>query len=158
VNPDIKAKWLEDLRSGNFRQGRAVLHRVTRDDNGKIVHEFCCLGVLCEQAVAAGVVERTFVGDASGTGHYRYHAPGVDGACYGDANYLPRVVAEWAGLDTHSPGVVDPHSFGGSVSLADLNDSWRHDFNTLATMIENSPSVGLHPDTPEDDTDDWIMA
>lgn len=37
---DIKAKWLEALRSGRYQQGRAILR--SPDNN------FCCLGVLCD--------------------------------------------------------------------------------------------------------------
>lgn len=36
----LKAKWLEALRSGKYKQGRGKLRSV--DD------EFCCLGVLCD--------------------------------------------------------------------------------------------------------------
>ena len=40
MNPEIKAKWVEALRSGKYEQGRDVL-RTT--DN-----KFCCLGVLAD--------------------------------------------------------------------------------------------------------------
>jgi hypothetical protein len=40
MNPDIKQKWVEALRSGKFKQCRKVL----RNDAG----EMCCLGVLRE--------------------------------------------------------------------------------------------------------------
>lgn len=39
MNQEIKAKWLEALRSGKYQQTRKVL----RDSNG-----YCCLGVLCD--------------------------------------------------------------------------------------------------------------
>lgn len=39
MNREIKKKWLEALRSGNYKQGS---HRL-RDGN-----TFCCLGVLCD--------------------------------------------------------------------------------------------------------------
>ncbi len=42
MNPELKAKWLEALRSGKFTQGRTVL----KDSFG----HYCCLGVLCEVA------------------------------------------------------------------------------------------------------------
>ena len=41
MKPEIKAKWVEALRSGDFKQGKGYLNN--RDDNS-----FCCLGVLCE--------------------------------------------------------------------------------------------------------------
>ena len=39
MDAEIKRKWVEALRSGNYQQGRNHLHR----DN-----KFCCLGVLCQ--------------------------------------------------------------------------------------------------------------
>ncbi len=41
---DIKAQWLEALRSGNYVQGTGNL--AFKDDKGVMCH--CCLGVLCE--------------------------------------------------------------------------------------------------------------
>lgn len=41
MKADLKAKWLEALRSGKYEQGRGALL-----DGGK----YCCLGVLCEVA------------------------------------------------------------------------------------------------------------
>lgn len=40
MNLTIKNKWLEALRSGNYKQGQKVLRS---QDN-----KFCCLGVLCD--------------------------------------------------------------------------------------------------------------
>jgi hypothetical protein len=39
MDPEIKAKWVEALRSGRYEQGRMML-----------LHEgrYCCLGVLCD--------------------------------------------------------------------------------------------------------------
>lgn len=39
MNAELKAKWIEALRSGRYEQGRERL----RSDDG-----FCCLGVLCD--------------------------------------------------------------------------------------------------------------
>lgn len=39
LDPQIKAKWLEALRSGKYEQGEGRLNK----DN-----QFCCLGVLCD--------------------------------------------------------------------------------------------------------------
>jgi hypothetical protein len=40
MNPEIKTKWIETLRSGKYKQGKGRLR--TKDDH------YCCLGVLCE--------------------------------------------------------------------------------------------------------------
>ena len=39
MNPELKAKWVEALRSGKYTQARGALHR--KDGS------YCCLGVLC---------------------------------------------------------------------------------------------------------------
>lgn len=46
----IKRKWLKALRSGEYQQGMRRLASV----NGQTT--YCCLGVLCDLAVKAGVV------------------------------------------------------------------------------------------------------
>lgn len=40
MEASLKAKWIEALRSGKYKQGRLALR--TRNDH------FCCLGVLCD--------------------------------------------------------------------------------------------------------------
>lgn len=46
MNPEIKAKWVADLRSGKFAQGRRILCQFgVKDEQPK----FCCLGVLATQ-------------------------------------------------------------------------------------------------------------
>ena len=43
MDPELKAKWLEALRSGKYRQAVGALRR--NADSGD---SFCCLGVLCD--------------------------------------------------------------------------------------------------------------
>ena len=52
MKQEIKQQWITALRSGNYPQGRGYLRRI--DDDGK--EGYCCLGVLCELAVNAGVI------------------------------------------------------------------------------------------------------
>jgi hypothetical protein len=40
MKTEIKTKWVDALRSGNYSQGKEVLR--SKDNN------FCCLGVLCD--------------------------------------------------------------------------------------------------------------
>lgn len=112
MNPEVKTKWLAALRSGQFKQGRGRLARVTPEGE-----EFCCLGVLCELAVQEGVAKRKldweiFVYDFS-------------------EHYLPETVAEWSGLDDGQgcrPGTFD--------SLSVLNDDRCYTFDQIADIIE----------------------
>lgn len=41
MNPEIKVKWLEALRSGEYKQGKSSLYNRLHDS-------YCCLGVLLE--------------------------------------------------------------------------------------------------------------
>ena len=41
MDPELKAKWVAALRSGEFKQGTTLLHSTVYDT-------YCCLGVLCE--------------------------------------------------------------------------------------------------------------
>lgn len=142
----IKAEWLERLRSGEINQGVGKLHISTRNEDGTERHEFCCLGVLCELAVAAGVVERV---DVTAEGF-----AGTDETVYGYAptegenagvpypHYPPPAVAKWAGLpygDTN-PYVTrydgpDPEVPTGRQVIANVNDEGAT-FEDIAKIIE----------------------
>src|SRR5690348_17476896 len=101
MDPQIKAEWVAALRSGEYRQGSGTL----RSDQD----EFCCLGVLCDLAVKAGVpgitveerhsqVSNTLLGYAYGGPEI----PDVKGSTTSYA-YLPAAVMAWAGLDSENP-------------------------------------------------------
>lgn len=122
MNPEIKAQWVADLRSGEFEQGQNYLNA-----DGKL----CCLGVLCEQAVKAGIIES---GEDNGIIFYD-----------GKENVLSETVRAWAGLPEAGPEIVN--EFNPSVTvddtpvaLAELNDGengWeRHTFEQIADLIE----------------------
>jgi len=85
MDPGIRAAWVAALRSGEYQQGKANLRAA---DN-----TYCCLGVLCELAVQAGVARawRAKAGDRwlyYGTSHLRENASG---------GYPPPVVGTWSG-------------------------------------------------------------
>src|SRR5438093_12569523 len=82
MNPKIKQDWIERLRSGLYAQGQ---RRLRRDTISEPKH--CCLGVLCELAVEAGVISPSIVygsSDVTAYGHEPY--------------FLPKQVQEWAGI------------------------------------------------------------
>jgi hypothetical protein len=119
MKPEIKAKWIEALRSGEYAQGRLAL----RTDDG-----YCCLGVLCDLAAKAGVVE--WLGDDEDEepwdGKYLCYAP--DDFNERENLVLPDSVAAWAGLEDKAPKVEDRW-------LATLNDHGKT-FAEIADMIE----------------------
>lgn len=79
----IKELWIEALTSGEYKQGRRLLHNI---DN-----EFCCLGVLCDlhsKETGEKWMQPALFHDHTG---HRYN---------GYSGILPDVVMEWAGLDS----------------------------------------------------------
>jgi hypothetical protein len=119
MNPRIKQRWLDALRSGEYKQTTETL----RDENG-----FCCLGVLCDihaKERGANWVKRI-----------------ESYELYGEVQLLPLSVQEWAGLDNDMGGVVDfEYEGGGEIhlradTLPEINDSWHKDFNEIADLIE----------------------
>jgi len=110
MNPEIKQLWVDALRSGDYNQTTGVLH----DGFG-----YCCLGVLCDLAVKAGVVSEV---DPNGIAHRAVY----DGADL----ILPNTVREWAGLESSEPGLPN-----GDL-LTELNDERRESFKYIAYRIE----------------------
>lgn len=124
MNPDVRRTWVAALRSGEYAQASGKLTRLRED--GSRAH--CCLGVLCELAVEAGVL-----------------APGVDAGlrvveygARGAFNYLPAEVVTWAQLDDANPTVGVPliHVDGRYTrTLSALNDQGTS-FADIADLIE----------------------
>lgn len=49
LTDEVMRKWIEALRSGEYKQGFGTLKMSTDDDpDNKSEHQFCCLGVLCD--------------------------------------------------------------------------------------------------------------
>lgn len=114
MNPEVKAKWVEALRNGNYEQGRSALK------SGNTVPQFCCLGVLCDLAEQEGIVE------SSGGGMYTRFTATAD--LYDSSmTTLPRAVADWAGIELES-GLV------GRVMT--MNDHEGKSFDEIADHID----------------------
>lgn len=107
MNADIKQRWVEALRSGQYKQGSGGL---------KINNCYCCLGVLCE-------LHRQ---DFSGKGWQRnsQHGGQFSYILRDAVNYPPEEVSNWVGLNS---SVYD--------LLAEVNDAGA-DFPTIASLIE----------------------
>lgn len=125
MNEEIKAAWVAALRSGEYEQGTEYLSR-----DGK----FCCLGVLCDLAVKAQVIEQ-----------YTDYTPCTDYG-QGDEETLPSEVASWAGLEgeNRQNPVIEPAGVEGLTwnrrekhrpTLAELNDGGTP-FDRIADVIE----------------------
>jgi hypothetical protein len=144
--------WLEELRSGKWRQAKYVLHNTEEDS-------YCCLGVLCELYVrefpdrlverAEGieyVAELDTRGDEERDDDENYESPpdeayvpceeyyvrDANGKMDYNKTMLPFPVREWAGLLDDSGRMKDNRE----VALALLNDQGLT-FEQIAGVIEN---------------------
>lgn len=120
MQEEIKTKWVAALRSGEYNQGvRALRYRDGGED------WYCCLGVLCELAVAEGVIPDPAPSP--------WPSPVDDGNSYcyaGSIVYLPDEVRVWAGLEVSNPRL-------GHSNLAELNDTGST-FADIARVIEEN--------------------
>jgi hypothetical protein len=112
MNQDIKQRWVDALRSGEYEQGKECLH--DSSDN-----TFCCLGVLTDLYIKEH--------------GQQWHKP--DGATHltfeDEGGVLPSSVRTWAGLVF---GSCSPYVSGRD--LASHNDNGMS-FDELAQLIEN---------------------
>jgi hypothetical protein len=108
MNPQIKQKWLNALRSGEYQQTQ---ERLRKEDG------FCCLGVLCDLYIKENNVE--------------WQHNEVDGYLYEkNSTVLPLSVIEWAGVEDHNPNINNR-----TETLARLNDKGST-FEQIANLIE----------------------
>lgn len=113
MNPEIKAKWVAALRSGEYKQGRGQL---------RIGDRFCCLGVLCDLHGRANRSE--------------WRGNEYDGCEFA----LSETVQEWAGLKCENPKVGDfalaCYNDGRVGHGPVYPDVPKSDFKKIATLIE----------------------
>jgi len=112
MNKDIAKKWVDALRSGEYKQGKGYLKNAAG--------EYCCLGVLCE---VVGEKFTLFQGEPS----YRC---GINSHNL----YLPPEIVAKAGLRT-SNGFISKSGTYAYSNLADMNDNCMS-FEYIADVIE----------------------
>ena len=125
MDREVKAEWVRRLRSGDYVQGRGFLRSKGYDG---IPDRYCCLGVLCEIAVEAGVIDSPEA--TAGSHMYKYGEVGD-----GEVSGLPRSVREWAGISEDSGRLVETPGSGIYPDLAAMNDSGLP-FEQIAEAIE----------------------
>lgn len=114
LDPEVKQKWLVDLRSGDYRQTKKRLKE--RSEDGVIRH--CCLGVLADRCPEAKW-------EATLGGAFSSVEVGADGA-HRPYEALPgEGVRRWANLD-----------YMTGAALASANDHGAT-FSEIADFIEN---------------------
>lgn len=109
MNPEIKQKWTEALRSGKYRQGRMCL----RSDD-----RFCCLGVLCD--IISPEWETIYKGTANERNVFKY----------GDSNYVSSLPAELQKKINIQNSELD--------QLINMNDLTGLNFEQIANWIDES--------------------
>ena len=139
MNPEIKQKWLNALRSGEYPQARKSL----RNGNG-----FCCLGVLCD--IYSKETNKSWTRYDADREVYvpfdelRDKVEDLYDYLHMDEEHeiLPQSVMNWAGLESGSPEVeVNNDEFDGigslKIELVSLNDEGGT-FARIADLIEKS--------------------
>jgi hypothetical protein len=132
MNPEVKQKWFDALRSGKYEQGSEKL----RGANG-----YCCLGVLCDLYAQEHDTQWEF----RGYGEYgdETNPQPMDYWYFEDrSEYLPESVMDWAGLKTPNPNVridvednEDEDNWYYQDEIANVNDS-GYSFNQIAEVIQ----------------------
>lgn len=113
MKPEIKAKWVAALRSGEYKQGHGAL---------RYEDSFCCLGVLCDLAAREGV------GAWREDGTFATSDDSFDVS----ASLPPKAVGQWAGLMDPNPHVTLGVSRNALSGLNDNGDT----FAVIADLIE----------------------
>jgi len=113
MNPVIKQKWIEALRSGEYSQAKFRLY------DGQ---SYCCLGVLCDLYLKENNQEWTVLSNTEENIDEYYIA--------GQSETLPRPVRGWAGIEDSMPKTPL------GTSLIALNDDEDYTFSLIADVIE----------------------
>jgi hypothetical protein len=112
MKAEVKELWVAALRSGEYKQGVSYLKR----QDGC----YCCLGVLCELAVKAGVIQPPQLTRCTWT--------------YADKSfYVPETVQEWAGL---SSDFGDPITIQSATETPACHNDNGMAFASIADAIE----------------------
>lgn len=122
---EVRERWVAALRSGKYRRGTAHLHY---KENGR--SKFCCLGVLCDVLVKAGMEIKV--------------ARRGDIMMYdGDSGTLPDSVVKASGLANDIGELTKPVEFKqrGEMTETDeltvVNDEAGWSFRKIADLIES---------------------
>jgi len=138
MNKEIAKIWTAALRSGEYGQATGVLVEINPADGEKV--GYCCLGVLCDLAVKAGVpisVDGPTLCEADDPDDEEYW----NGVEYDSSDaLLPDSVMKWAGLrsdDGKLFGSGDGFYGNENDTLAARNDGGAS-FAEIAELIDTN--------------------
>lgn len=127
THKEIVAEWLKRLRSGTTEQTRGALG---------INEKRCCLGVLADMAVEAGVIDSPTTKKQSLYSEETQRDVEVEALLYdGETGYLPASVARWAGMKGTKGSFNPVSSPYYATDLASCNDR-KCTFPQIADLIE----------------------
>lgn len=126
MNPEVKAEWLEALRSGNYAQATGRLCKVIDRTTDDPTYGYCCLGVLTDL-----YRKDTNIGKwiADGRGYYAgkdFHVGEEE--IFRASNDIPVATRSWSNLTDE---------FARS-ELVKLNDGDKKTFSEIADWIEEN--------------------
>jgi len=129
MKKEVAKKWVEALRSGKYKQGKAYLKQI----NSKNEPRHCCLGVLCElydQQMKKNHKKTLF------TEHMIDSETDVEFISFNKHDGgLPKEVREWANMINPCGEFVNDKD--RVEYLSDLNDDGKK-FSTIADIIEKN--------------------
>ena len=117
MNKEIKAKWIEALKSGKYKQTKGTL----KDEHG-----YCCLGVLCE-IFREETGKGEFVPTLKNSNNKRFQADDII-----EEGVPPSPVIKWAEMENNNPSITLDEK---PKLLAVANDNGST-FLELADIIE----------------------
>jgi hypothetical protein len=118
---ELKAKWIEDLRSGEYEQGEGNLK-----SPGGVTGEadYCCLGVLIDRCIKDGLVEdkdwievedKDWI-EVEDDGRFEFRGKG---------DFPPAEILDLVGI-----------TFSEAQELATFNDNYGYSFEDIANFLE----------------------
>lgn len=138
MNPEIKTKWIEALRSGEFTQVHGNLRRLIDPvaPFGQEEWGFCCLGVLCEL-----YRQETARGEFSGRSFSTPTTPDAPGfpLIYASTCFPPDPVKEWAGISQADCEMLAVHNDPVAILEFITNETRTesaYSFEEIAQLIE----------------------
>lgn len=130
MDSGLKQRWIEALRSGEYRQGQ---DRLRTEHNGAA--SYCCLGVLCDLLVKDG--KGTWERDVAGRYYFQANENRLTGI-EENTSVLPASALRLTGIESPNPFVTfDRKTAESRSSLAYLNDHGAS-FDRIAGIIEES--------------------
>lgn len=136
MDKQIKQRWIDALRSGDYIQGAGRLH--DPEENS-----FCCLGVLCD----------LYIKDHSKSTAWSFGPSVNEEAINATEGYLPGEVIDWAKLQSSFSGdLVVYQDDGTGIEVTELNDSGAS-FRKIARYIESS----IDPEEEEESENDYRL-